>query len=75
MSQKSAAWNLAFLLVPAVGLVFMFFSPMARIAPVRFVAVSAALYTVGLYVFVAAKACGMTLTDITSPFHRSCRTR
>jgi hypothetical protein len=55
MSQKSAAWNLAFLLMPAVGL-FAFLIPMAKFTPMRFVAVSAALYTVGLCLFVVAKA-------------------
>jgi hypothetical protein len=56
MSQNSAAWNLAAQLIPAVGLVFVFLGPMARFAPVRFFAVSAALYAVGLCLFVAAKA-------------------
>src|SRR5687767_8836518 len=41
--------------MPAVGLV-AFLIPMAKFAPVQFVAVSAALYTVGLCLFVVAKA-------------------
>ena len=56
MSQRSAAWNLAFQVIPAIGLVFVFLGPMARFAPVRFFSVSAALYTVGLCLFIAAKA-------------------
>jgi hypothetical protein len=56
MSQNNAAWNLEFQLLPAVGLVFVFLGPMARFAPVRFVAFSAVLYAVGLCLFVVAKA-------------------
>lgn len=56
MSQRSAAWNLGFLLAPAVGLIFIFVGPAARSAPVPFFDISAALYTVGLCLLVAAKA-------------------
>jgi hypothetical protein len=56
MSQRSAAWNLAFQVIPAIGLVFVFLGPMARFAPARFFLVSTALSTVGLCLFIAAKA-------------------
>jgi len=55
MSQKSAAWNLAFQLVPAVGLVFLLLGPTAQSRPTQFFAISAALYMVGLGLFLAAK--------------------
>src|SRR5438093_13408538 len=56
MSQKSAAWNLALQFFPAVGLVFVVLVPIARFTPMRFFFVSAALYTIGLCLFLAAKA-------------------
>jgi len=56
MSQNSAAWNLWISAFPAIGLVIVFMGPTARSAPVRFFAVSVALYTVGLCLFAVAKA-------------------
>jgi formate/nitrite transporter FocA (FNT family) len=56
MSQRSAAWNLASLLLPAVGLVFVFLGPAAHSTPVQFFYFSAAVYSVGLCLLVAAKA-------------------
>jgi hypothetical protein len=56
MSQRSAAWNLAFLLAPMFGLGFIFLGPAAHSAPVQFFYVSAALYAIGLCLLVAAKA-------------------
>jgi hypothetical protein len=55
MSQRSAAWNLGFQIIPVIGLVFVFLVPMARFAPVRLFSLSVALYTVGLCLFTAAK--------------------
>ncbi len=56
MSQRSAAWSLALQLLPIVGLVFLFLGPTAQSAPRSFFVVSAALYSVGLCLFLAAKA-------------------
>jgi hypothetical protein len=56
MGQRSAAWNLALQFVPAVGLLWLFLEPTARSAPPQFLAVSAALCTIGLSLFVGAKA-------------------
>ena len=56
MSQKSAAWNLAIQTIPAIGLVFVFLTPLARVAPLRFFFVSAAMSMLGLCLFLSAKA-------------------
>lgn len=56
MSQRHAAWNLAVLVGPAVGLPFIFLGPAAHAAPMPFFYISAFLYVAGLGLFVAAKA-------------------